>query len=274
MRESQQSGFTLMELLIATTIFLVICGAIFGLLNLSQKNYSSESQLSGAFQEARLAVDQIVRDFNQSGYPGLGMFSVAPNPANYAVAPLAWSPGYPAAGAPVPCTIGTVAGGGFAGSCTTPGDFDLIIETQLNNGAAPPQPVEWIRYQLVNGTLYRSVVPKTAGADPVAATSAPGVQVPFLTNVMNNPTAAQRTDLTITYPTMFPGGLPVPIFQYSCDTGAGTVPCPSSLVVNSPLNVRDVNVTLIVATANRDLQTQQLKLVELNGRGHRLNPTN
>lgn len=167
MRESQQSGFTLMELLIATTIFLVICGAIFGLLNLSQKSYSSESQLSGAFQEARLAVDQIVRDFNQSGYPGLGMFSVTPNPANYAVAPLAWSPGYPAAGAPVPCTIGTVAGGGFAGSCTTPGDFDLIIETQLNNGAAPPQPVEWIRYQLVNGTLYRSVVPKQPEPTPL-----------------------------------------------------------------------------------------------------------
>lgn len=261
-----ENGFTLTELLIASAIFLVISGAIFGLLNLSQKNYFGESQLSGAFQEARLAVDQIVRDFNQAGFPGLGMFSVTPNPANYAVGPVAWDPGYPTGGAAVPCTIGT--GGG--GTCITPGDFDLIIETQLDNSAT----VEWIRYRLVNGTLYRSVVPKTAGMDPVAATSAAGVQVPFVTNVMNNPTGAQMADLTATYPTMFPGGLPVPIFQFSCDSGVGTVPCPSSVAVNSPLNIRDVNITLIVATTNRDLQMQQLKLVELNGRGHRLNPTN
>jgi hypothetical protein len=91
---------------------------------------------------------------------------------------------------------------------------------------------------------------------------------------MNNPSAAQMAELTTSYPTMFPGGVPVPIFQYSCDTGGGTVPCPSSIVANSPLNVRDVNITLIVSTANRDLQTLHFKLVELNGRGHRLNPTN
>jgi hypothetical protein len=32
-----------------------------------------------------------------------------------------------------------------------------------------------------------------------------------------------------------------------------------------------VDVTLIVATPQRDMQTQMLKLVELNGRGHTLN---
>jgi len=37
-----------MELMIATAIFLVICGAMFGLLQLSQQKYSSETQLSGA----------------------------------------------------------------------------------------------------------------------------------------------------------------------------------------------------------------------------------
>jgi len=267
---NKQNGFTLLELLVATAIFLVICGAIFGLLDLSQKNYSSESMMSGAFQEARLAVDQIVRDFNQSGFPGLEMFSVTPTAASYAVGPVAWDPGYPSGGAAVPCTIGTIAGGGFAGTCLTPGDFDLLIETQLNDSAT----VEWIRYQLVNGMLYRSVVPKTAGIDPVAATSATGVQVPFLTNVMNNPTAAQMAALKAAYPTMFPAGLPVPIFQFSCDSGTGTVPCPTVIGANSPLNIRDVDITLIVATANPDLQTQKLKLVELYGRGHRLNPTN
>jgi hypothetical protein len=250
-----------MELLIATAIFLVICGAIFELLDLSQKNYGSESQMSGSFQETRLAVDQIVRDFNQSGYPTLGMFSVAPtDSAQYAVGPVAWGPGYPG----VPCSVGT--GGG--GTCTTPGDFDLIVETNTGSG------VSWIRYQLVNGTLFRAVVPKVDGGDPVALTSAAGVEVPFLTNVLNNPTAAQLADIATSYPGMFPGGLPVPIFQYSCDTGAGVLPCPTVLGANLPSNIRDVNVTLIMATPIRDMQTQRLKIVELNGRGHRLNPSN
>jgi len=52
-----ERGFTIMELMIATAIFLVICGAMFGLLQLSQQKYSSETQLSGAFQETRLEID-------------------------------------------------------------------------------------------------------------------------------------------------------------------------------------------------------------------------
>ena len=258
-----QGGFTILELLIATAVFMMICAAIFGLLELSQKNYGNESQMSGTFQEARLAVDQIVRDFSQAGYPSLGMFSETPtSAANYAIAPVAWSPGYPATN----CTIGT--GGG--GTCIpTPGDFDLIVEADTGNG------VSWIRYQLLNGTLYRAIVPKVAGVDPVAATSATGVMVPFVSNVLNNPTSAQLTEINATYPTMFPGGATaVPVFQYTCDTGAGAQPCPTAVGGNSPFNVQDVDITLIVATPVRDAQTQKLKIMELNGRGHRLNPTN
>jgi prepilin-type N-terminal cleavage/methylation domain-containing protein len=258
---SGQTGFTVLELLVATAIFLVICGAIFELLEISQKNYGTESQMSGSFQEARLSVDQIVRDFNQSGYPGLGMFSVKPtDTTQYAVGPVAWDPNYPTA----PCNIGT---GGFGGTCATPGDFDLIVESNTGNG------VSWIRYQLQNQTLYRAVVPKNGG-DPVAATSAAGVMVPFLTNVLNNPTAGQLAEVTATYPTMFPLGQPVPIFQYSCDSGVGTLPCPGAGTANSPANIRDVDITLIVATPVRNMQNQKLMIVELNGRGHRLNPSN
>jgi prepilin-type N-terminal cleavage/methylation domain-containing protein len=258
----KQGGFTLLELMIATAVFLLICAAIFGLLELSQKNYGNESQTSGTFQEARLAVDQIVRDFDQAGYPSLGMFSeTSPASAvNYAVAPVAWDPGYPTL---TPCMIGT--GGG--GTCTTPGDFDLIVEADTGSG------VSWIRYQLVNGTLYRAMVPKVAGGDPVAATTAAGVMVPFVSNVLNVP-GAQLAEINATYPGMFPGGVPVPIFQYTCNTGGGTQPCPLAVGANSPYNVADVDVTLIVASPVRDTQTQRLKIVELNGRGHRLNPTN
>jgi prepilin-type N-terminal cleavage/methylation domain-containing protein len=262
-RIPRQAGFTLLELLIATAVFLLICGAIFGLLNLAQKNYGSETQISSSFQEARLAVDQIVTDFDQAGYPSLSMFSEVP-PANlYAYGPVAWSPGY-TTNPPTPCQVGTALGG----TCVTPGDFDLIVET--TSGGV----VSWIRYQLLNTTLYRSVVPKVPGMDPAVATSAPGVMVPFIVNVMNSPPADQFAELIATYPTMYPGGQPVPIFQFTCDTSAGTTPCPTAVADDLTTQIRDVDVTLIVRTTQRDQQTQKWKLVELNGRGHRSNPDN
>jgi type II secretory pathway pseudopilin PulG len=256
-------GFTVMELMVATGIFMVICAAMFGLLQLSQQKYSSETQLSGAFQETRLAVDQIVRDFNVSGYPARGLFSSLPaDPSQYALSPVAWDPNY----AVSPCFVGTAGGG----TCVTPGDFDLIVETNLGNGTG----VNWVRYQLIGTTLFRAVVPKTAGADPVAATSAAGAMVPFLTNVMNNPPAAQMAQILASYPGMFPGGGPQPIFQYSCDIPGGEQPCPGAGNNGVPSNIRDVDITLIVMTRQPDQQTQQVKLVELNGRGHRVNPSN
>jgi prepilin-type N-terminal cleavage/methylation domain-containing protein len=260
MRQSPKSvpGFTILELLIAMAVFLVICAAMFGLLQMSQQKFSSESQMSGSFPEARLAIDQIVRDVNVAGYPSQSMFSTTPGPANYALGPVAWSPNYPSAS----CIVGTV------GTCVSPSDYDLIVETRLGTDTT----VSWVRYHLDTATsiLYRAVVPKTGG-DPVTATSGAGVMVPFLSNVMNNPGSTLLAQITTTYPSMFPGGQPQPIFQYTCDTPAGAVPCSSAGFAAIPQNIRDVDVTLIVATPQRDMQTQTLKLVELNGRGHRLN---
>jgi len=257
---ARRRGFTVLELMVATAIFLTLCGAMFELLQLSQKKYANETQLSGAFQETRLAIDQIIRDFNVSGYPAVSLFStVPPDSSQYAIGAVAWDPNY----AVTQCSVGT--GGG--GTCATPGDFDLIVETNLGNG------VSWIRYQLIGTTLYRSVARKTAGADPVAATSTPNVMVPFLTNVMNN-SAAQIPQIVAAYPTMFPGGAAQPIFQYTCDTQAGPQPCPLGGNSGVPNNIRDVDISLIVMTRQPDMQTQRLELVELNGRGHRVNPSN
>jgi prepilin-type N-terminal cleavage/methylation domain-containing protein len=254
-------GFTILELMVATAIFLVLCAAMFGLLQLSQQKYSSETQLSGAFQETRLAIDQIVRDFNVSGYPSESIFSKLPSDSTqYAASPVAWSPNYPVS----PCFVGTAGGG----TCATPGDFDLIVETDLGNG------VSWIRYQLNSTTLFRAVVPKAAGIDPTVATSAAGALVPFLTNVMNFPPAAQQAQIAANYPSMYPGGVPQPVFRFTCDTPAGPQPCPTAGNYGVPAQIRDVDITLIVMTRQPDLQTQQLKLVELNGRGHRVNPSN
>ncbi len=139
-------------------------------------------------------MDQIVTDFDQSGFPSLSMFSEVPSPAVYAYGPVSWSPGY-TTNPPTPCQVGTAGGG----TCTTPGDFDLIVETSIGGV------VSWIRYELDGTTLYRAVVPKVAGVDPLAATSASGTLVPFIVNVMNNPPADQLAEIMATYPSHVSG---------------------------------------------------------------------
>jgi prepilin-type N-terminal cleavage/methylation domain-containing protein len=259
-----QSGFTLIELMVSVGIFLLICGAIFELMGTTQKRFQTESQVLNAFEEARLGLDQIVRDVNDAGYPPQNHFSGAPAATAYAASPIAWSPNYAPA---TPCQIGTAGGG----TCTnSPGDFDLIVEGDVDGTGA----VEWIRYQLVGTTLFRGVLtPKVAG-DPVAAISGAGVMLPYVLNVMNNAPPPQIAQFRAAYPAMFPGGNPQPLFQYWCDALIGPQPllCQNPGANNSPANVRDVDITLIVMTPNTDAQTNQIHLVELNGRGHRVNP--
>jgi prepilin-type N-terminal cleavage/methylation domain-containing protein len=254
-------GFTLVELMVSMAIFLVICAAMFGLLELSQKRYVTESQLSGSFQEARLGVDQILRDVNVSGYPSKSLFSNPLSSASYAVSPFAWEPGYNGSNTNNPCQV-TV-------NCNpTPAEFDLIIETEIAGT------VSWIRYQLKDTTLYRSVVPKTGGS-PVNATSSASVMTPFVENVMNNVTDPLLGEIKAQDPTMFANG-PVPLFQYTCNTPTGPQPCNSGAAAayNSPNNISDVDVTLIVKTPEVDMQTHTIQLMELTGRGHRSNPSN
>lgn len=260
-KQKNQSGFTMVELMVSVAIFVVISTAIFGLLGSSQKQFRTESQLLGSFQEARLGLDQIVRDAGDAGYPPQNHFAVTPAANFFAVGPLGWEPGY-AAG--TPCLIGTAGGG----TCLTPSDFDVIFEGDDNDGAG----VRWTRYQLVGTTLFRGTVAKTVGSNPWAATAPAGVMLPYVTNVMNNAPAAQIATLRASYPNMFPGGVPQPIFQFTCDSPAGTVLCQNAGASNSPSNVRDVEITLIVMSPEPDIQTKRWRVVELNGRGHRLNP--
>ena len=253
-----QSGFTLIEMMVAAAIFMTICGAVLSLLNVAQKRYQTDSQVLSSFQEARLAIDQMSRDIGSAGYPPLNEFSAAATPAatQYATSPFAWSPGYP----PTPCAVGT---------CTTPGNYDLIIETNIS----PESPcVGWVRYQLVGTTLFRGEVCKTAG-DPSGPTTANGVMVPYVTNVMNNASAAQIAALNTAHPGLFPGGNPVPIFTYTCDNGTtGPVTCTAAGVNNLPSNIRDVGLNLIVESPQIDMQSGQIRAVSLHGRGRRVNP--
>lgn len=262
-KQKKQAGFTIIELMVSVAIFIVISGAIFGLMGTSQKSFRTESQLLSSFQEARLGMDQIVRDSNATGYPPINHFTTLPTLSSvYSSTPVAWMPGYLTSTA---CTIGTAGGG----TCNpTPGDFDVIFEGDFNDGNG----VEWIRYQLQGTTLYRGVTPKVAAGDPVTATNVAGVMLPYVTNVMNNASQTQIATFRAAYPAMFPGGTAQPIFQFTCDTGTGTVLCQNAGASNAPANVRDIEITLIVMSPQADAQTGRLRLVELNGRGHRKNP--
>jgi len=253
LRQNKQSGFTLLEMLVSVLVFILISGTIFQLLTNTQKQGQTDSQMRDTFQEARLGLDQIVRDINDAGYPPANQFTVLPVVANYAQSPIAWSPNYPGTA----CTVG--------GTCTTPSSYDIIFEEDYDGTG-----VKWIRYQLQGTTLWRGVTPKVAGVNPDTATSAAGVMYPYVQNVMNNASAAQIAQIQATYPSMFPGGNPVPIFNYTLDNNTGTAGCVAA--VNSPCNVRGVQVRLIVQTPQRDATSRVLRLVELNGQGRRLNP--
>jgi prepilin-type N-terminal cleavage/methylation domain-containing protein len=251
-------GFSLIEMLVALTVFLVICGVAFELLTMAMKRFQSESQALGTFQEARFGLDQMVRDINDAGYPPLNQYSsTPPDPTIYAISPIAWSPNYPA----TTCSIDI--------TCITPGDFDIILETKVTP-QDPTAKVKWVRYQLQGTTLYRAIVDKVSGGDPDSATSSE--LVPYVQNVMNNASAAQIAQFRAVYPLMFPGGAPVPIFSYTCDTSGGPESCPAAGGDNSPDNVRSVAITLIVMAPFPDAQTGQPKLVELRGRGRIINP--
>jgi prepilin-type N-terminal cleavage/methylation domain-containing protein len=262
-----EQGFSLIEMMIAAVIFILLCGAAFALLSLAQQRYQTESQVLNSFQEARFGLDEIVRDVNGSGYPAQNQYASNPNlpdPNFFAITPVAWSPGYNT-NPPTPCQIG--AGAGVI--CTTPGDFDLIVERDVDYWRA--NGVEWTRYQLEGNILSRSQTSKGSTSDP-ATTTAP-VFVPYVQNVMNNASPTQITQFQAAYPNMFPAGNPVPVFSYFCYSPFGPPQqCSSSGSYNSPLYITDVEITLIVMAPTKDAQTGQPRLIELHGRGHSLNP--
>jgi len=232
-RKRSADGFSLVELLVGTILFTIVTGIAFSLLMSAQLRYQGESTVTEAFQQANVALDQIVRDVHSAGYPPANSFAagVALNNPNLVALPFSWSPGYTST-PPTPCTVGV---GGTCGA--VPGDFDLIVETDLGNG------VQWIRYSLVGTTLMRAMVPKGPFADPVGSTSSSSLLTPYLDNVMN-------------------GSNSLPIFSYNYDAGA----------THWPSNIREVNISLMVRSLQPDPQTKQYRTVTLTGQAVRFNP--
>jgi hypothetical protein len=104
------------------------------------------------------------------------------------------------------------------------------------------------------------------------ATNGAAVLLPYIQNVMNNASAAQIAAIRADYPTMFPGGNPVPIFTYTFDLPSAALGGGCSSIASTPCNIRDVGITLIVQALSRDAKTQVVRVVELNGLAHRVNP--
>src|ERR1700738_2993885 len=107
-RNHSVDGFSLVELLVGTVLFTIITGAVFSLLVSAQLRYRGESNVTQAFQQANVAIDQIVRDVHSAGYPPANSFAAGilqGNPGLMAV-PFSWSSGYPN----TPCTVGKNCG--------------------------------------------------------------------------------------------------------------------------------------------------------------------
>jgi len=243
----RQRAFSLLEMVMGVFFFLVITGAVFGLLNMAQQRYQMESEFLDSFQGARLALDQITRDIHSAGYPPAANLpaALAATSPNLIALPFAWEPGYPGATCLVPA------------GCTTPSDFDVIIESDIDPTSAG---VEWVRYRLNGNVLERGVASKSP-ANPDAATQV--VMMPYVENVMNRATPAEMAFLRNFYPALFPGNVPVPVFRYVFDPGQP----------GTPRSIREVNITLIVKAPNLDPRTAQPRVLTLTGLARRFNPS-
>jgi len=237
------NGFSMVELLVVSFIFTIITGAVFSLLLNSQIRYQSDSNLTEAFQQANVAIDQITRDVHSAGYPAVNSLAAGScsSHTDRIAVPFAWSPNYsttwpcntPRTPA-IPCSVGA--------TCTVPGPYDLILETDLGTGF-----VQWIRYSLSGTTLMRGTMQKAPGADPLSSTDS--VLVPYLDGVLNATNSK-------------------PVFSYKVDPKVD----PTGLASYGPADISEVNICLIVQSSRPDVQTGQRRTITLTGQAMRFNP--
>jgi prepilin-type N-terminal cleavage/methylation domain-containing protein len=141
-RTRSEAGFSLVEVLVAMTITLIISGAIYGLLASGQGAFKREPELTDRQQNARIALNLIMRDIANagSGMPpftqvftvGLNAFSLAPqNAFNVGTDELEMLTNTGAReNEPVCNTLGSGNGSGirlFRGTTTIPDDTVVIL---------------------------------------------------------------------------------------------------------------------------------------------------
>jgi prepilin-type N-terminal cleavage/methylation domain-containing protein len=156
-RNSAQSGYTLIELLITVAVFMTMSAVAFEALNTISTRRRQEEVKVDIAQETRDFMDQMARDLRNSGYPNLKMYSGC-------------------AGGAGPCVLGatplnspSVAAGLVAVSAT-----DVLFEGDMNQDGI----VDSVRYTLQAGpggscpcSIRRSQVNKNAAAPTAQPTN-------------------------------------------------------------------------------------------------------
>lgn len=274
------SGFSLIELMVVLVIFLIVTGAVFGLLNVAQVRYRSEQQFLDSLQGARTGIEQLTRDIHRAGFPALNAYDTAAH-----TPPSLWIvSGVPVTQVAVPF-VGVRAGAidqtclvdtanPALGTCVIPGPFELILEADLDpESTVAPAQVEWIYYRVdlpgnalvspptgggadpITRTLYRRVAPKTCAGPPwvpltCAGGNPVGAGVPFVDNVLNDPAryAADPNEA---------------VFRYRCAGGLTTC---------TPENIDEVYIVLRTRAYSQDLQTRQVRALTLQSVARPLNP--
>jgi hypothetical protein len=289
---------SLVEILVVVFIFLVVSGAIFGLLDVAQVRYRAEKQFLESFQGARVGVDLMVRDIHNAGYPRPYLY-----PGNFPKLPDGPTP--PLIPDPVPWEVPTQAAaalqdrfavgivgvrngvvdlgctvnGGIA-PCDLPDEFDLILETDLDPETADPvagPTIEWVRYQLCwiqpDGTCDPGTRP--ADAWPAGPQHSTLVRTVVVKDAVSNPAAVPLSNIpfveNIVQDSTIPVGNFLPdntrnqaVFTYLCSGGA--VSCTVE-------QIESVIITLRVRSLGADIRTRQQREITLRGLARRLNPS-
>ena len=70
-----KAGFSLLEMMISLAVLLIVTGAVFEQIILMQRKSAAEEVKVDTTEQARVFVDQMVRDLHMAGYPNAAMYS-------------------------------------------------------------------------------------------------------------------------------------------------------------------------------------------------------
>jgi len=284
--QKHDSGFSIIELLVTLAILMIVSAAVFGMLNVAQQRYHTEQQVLDSFQNARVGVEQLTREIHAAGFPAATHYINQPSTgtgcSGGSVVNPPWSAlncgnmqrqyatdfrGYDSTLAfSETCTPSS--------SCAVPDAYDLSMEEDLDpSNTNCPNQVEILEYKLMdagNGTdtLMRSVTSKPGSAAsmtyclPTWTGWKNNTWVPFVENVVNRNTAVIQANGIGPQPPNAPMAN-IPLFTYGFPATMSTV---------APWNITTVYINLWVRTQGADIQTGQVKVMNIQSVAQRLNP--
>jgi prepilin-type N-terminal cleavage/methylation domain-containing protein len=153
---SRQSGFSVIEMLIGITVFTIVMGAVYGLLQLGRASRLNTNMRAEALQNARIALNTLGRDIINSGV------------------------GYPNIGAMIPDDRVTGLFGGTADADTNP-DFLTPLYTRNNAIAVNGVMTDTLTVAFVDNAFNNGV------SIPISAITASGANLTVQSGFTNTP---------------------------------------------------------------------------------------